>query len=271
MANTPDYSWPPMETRKIMGKPYKRLDGPQKAAGRAKYTSDLNLKDMLYAVYLTCPHGHARVTSIDTSAAEKMNGVNAVHVIAEAGKELQWHGQEVAAVAATTEEVAREAVRKIKVEYEVMPHFVNESDLAKAGSRGKAAGEKVTGDPDKAMQDAEAVSDGVYGIPVITHACLEPHGCVIQWQGDQVSAWPSTQFVTGWAGVLAPNLKVPVANIKVKMDYIGGGFGRKVRPGSRAEIGPPPLPEGRWQSRQNLPRSRHRTADRRQSSQRPRQ
>jgi xanthine dehydrogenase YagR molybdenum-binding subunit len=226
-----------MESRKIIGKSPKRLDGPQKASGRAKYTSDLNMKDLLYGAYLTCPHGHARVTSIDTSAAEKMNGVKAVHVVAEAGKELQWHGQEVAAVAATSEEVAREAVRQIKVAYEVMPHFVNEADLGKAGSRGKAAGEKVTGDPEKAMQDAEAVSDGTYGIPVITHCCLEPHGLVIQWQGDQVMAWPSTQFVTGWAGTLAPNLKVPVANIKVKMDYIGGGFGSKFSPGAWAEVG----------------------------------
>jgi xanthine dehydrogenase YagR molybdenum-binding subunit len=226
-----------MDDRKIIGKPYKRLDGPQKAAGRAKYTSDLKLKGMLYAAYLTCPHGHARVTSIDTSAAEKTTGVKAVIVIAEAGKELQWHGQEVAAVAATTEEAAHEAVRKIKVAYEALPHFVNEADLAKAGSRGKAAGEKVTGDPDKAIQDAEAVSEGVYGIPVVTHCCLETHGCVIQWQGDQVMAWPSTQFVTGWAGVLAPNLKVPAANIKVKMDYIGGGFGSKFSPGAWAEIG----------------------------------
>jgi len=237
MADTPDYSWPPMEARKIIGKPYKRLDGPQKAAGRAKYTSDLKMKDMLYAAFLTCPHGHARVTSIDTSAAEKMTGVKAVLVVAEAGKELQWHGQEVAAVAATTEEAAREALHRIKVAYEVLPHFVNEADLGKAGSRGKAAGEKVTGDPDKAIQDAEAVSEGVYGIPVVTHCCLEPHGCVIQWQGDQVMAWPSTQFVTGWAGILAPNLKVPAANIKVKMDYIGGGFGSKFSPGAWAEIG----------------------------------
>jgi xanthine dehydrogenase YagR molybdenum-binding subunit len=226
-----------METRKVIGKPHKRLDGPQKASGRAKYTSDLKMKDMLYAAYLTCPHGHARITSIDTAAAEKMNGVKAVHVIAEAGKELQWHGQEVAAVAATSEEIAREAVRKINVVYEAMPHFVNEADLGKAGSRGKAAGEKVTGDPEKALQEAEAVSEGTYGIPVITHSCLEPHGLVIQWQGDQVQAWPSTQFVTGWAGTLAPNLKVPVANIKVKMDYIGGGFGSKFSPGAWAEVG----------------------------------
>src|SRR4051794_22372199 len=112
MANTPDYSWPPMESRKIIGKPLKRLDGPQKASGRAKYTSDLKMKDLLYAAYVLCPHGHARVTAIDTGAAEKMKGVQAVHVIAAAGTELQWHGKEVAAVAASTEEIAREAARK---------------------------------------------------------------------------------------------------------------------------------------------------------------
>ena len=55
MANTPDYSWPPMESRKIIGKSPKRLDGLQKASGRAKYTSDLNMKDLLYGAYLTCP------------------------------------------------------------------------------------------------------------------------------------------------------------------------------------------------------------------------
>ena len=98
MANTPDYSWPPMESRKIIGKPYKRLDGPQKAAGRAKYSSDLKLKDMLYAAYLMSPHAHARVTAIDTSAAEKLAGVKAVHVVSPAGKEIQWAGAEIAAV-----------------------------------------------------------------------------------------------------------------------------------------------------------------------------
>ena len=117
-----------------------------------------------------------------------MNGVKAVRVVAEAGKEIQWDGQEIAAVAATTEEVARDAVRKIKVEYEVLPHLVNEDDLARPASRAKAAGEKVTGDPDKAFQEADAVSEGIYGIPVITHCCLEPHGTVIQWEGDQVTA-----------------------------------------------------------------------------------
>ena len=236
MANTPDYSWPPMEKRKVIGKPYKRLDGPQKASGRAKYGSDISPKGLLFAVYLTSPHAHARITSIDTSAAEKTAGVKAVHVVSPAGTEIQWAGTEIAAVAATTEETARDAVRKIKVDYEVLPHLVKEDDLRKAGARGKAAGEKVVGDPDKAFQEAEAVSEGQYGIPVVTHCCLETHGQVIQWQGDQINVWPSTQDVTHYAGSLGPNLKVPIANIHVKQDHIGGGFGSKFAPDSWGQV-----------------------------------
>jgi xanthine dehydrogenase YagR molybdenum-binding subunit len=227
MANTPNYNWPPMDTRKVMGKPYKRVDGPQKASGRAKYASDWNRKDLLFAAYLTSPHAHARVTAIDTAEAEKSKGVTAVHVVSPAGTEIQWAGAEVAAVAATTEELAKDAIRKIKVEYEVLPHLVKEDDLSKAGARAKAAGEQVTGDPDKAFQEADAVSEGSYGIPVVTHCCLEPHGNVIEWKGDQVNFWPSTQNVSGIAGTLAPNIKVPVANIHTEMQYIGGGFGSK--------------------------------------------
>jgi xanthine dehydrogenase YagR molybdenum-binding subunit len=237
MANTPDYGWPPMESRKVIGKPIKRLDGPQKAAGRAKYASDKKVPGMLFATYLASPHAHARITAIDTAAAEKMPGVRAVHVIAPAGKEIQWQGTEVAAVAADSEEIARDALRRIKVDYEVLEHFVDDADLAKAGSRAKAAGEVVVGDPDKTLQEAEVASEGVYGIPIATHCCLEPHGLVIQWKDDQVQAWPSTQFITGWAGTLAPNLKIPAANIKVQMDYIGGGFGSKFSPGAWAEVG----------------------------------
>ena len=238
MANTPDYSWPPMDTRKIMGKPIKRLDGPQKAAGRAKYTSDLKMqgpavRGLPHLPARPCPHHLHRYRR---GGEDERRQSRPRH---RRGRQRNCSGtvRKWPPWPPPTEEVAREAVRKIKVAYEVMPHFVKEDDLGKAGSRGKAAGEKVTGDPEKAMQDAEAVCEGTYGIPVVTHCCLEPHGCVIQWQGDQVAAWPSTQVVTGWAGTLAPNLKVPAANIKVKMDYIGGGFGSKFSPGAWAEVG----------------------------------
>jgi xanthine dehydrogenase YagR molybdenum-binding subunit len=223
----PEYSWPPMNKRRVMGQRISRLDGIPKASGRAKYNSDLNPPGLLYAVFLTCPHAHARVTSIDTSAAEKSPGVTAVRVVNGAGKELQWAGQEVAVVAAATELQARDAVRKIKVEYEVLPHLVDEKDLSKVGSNAKPAGEVTTGDPEKAFQEADAVSEGFYGIPVITHCCLEPHGQVVEWKGDHVNYFPSTQNVSAIGAELARSIKVPVANVHTHQDHMGGGFGSK--------------------------------------------
>jgi len=245
MANTPDYSWPPMEKRKIIGQRFKRLDGPQKSAGRAKYASDTRPKDMLFGAYLTNPHAHAKVIGVDTSAAEKTPGVKSVYVAAPAGTELQYQGWEVAAVAATTEEIARDAARKIKVEYEVLPHLVNEADLGKAASRAKQGGEKVVGDPDKALKEADAVSEGQYGFPVVYHSCLEPHGQVIQWmpgpdadgKSDKIMVWPSTQNVPQYAGDLGTRLKVPATNITVDMQYVGGGFGSKFNPDAWAIVG----------------------------------
>lgn len=223
----PNYLWPPMDKRRYMGKRIERLDGIAKSTGRAKYASDFNAPGMLFAELLTCPHAHARVTSVDTSEAEKTKGVTAVRVIAQPGTEIQWAGAEVAALAAVSEEIARDAVRKIKVVYEVLPHLVNEENLAKAGTRARAAGETVTGDPDKAFQEADATHEGSYGIPVITHCCLEPHGQVIEWNGNKINYRPSTQNVTGVGGDLAKNLQLPATDVSVKMDYIGGGFGSK--------------------------------------------
>ena len=227
MPDTPNYSWPPMEKRRVLGKATKRVDGPIKASGRAKYSSDFTQKDLLHGALLTSPHAHARVTSIDTSEAEKFPGVTAVRVIASPGTELMWAGQEVASVAAETEEAAKDATRKIKVQYEVLPHLVREDDLAKAGPRAKAAGEQTKGDPDKAFQEADAVVEGRYGIPVITHCCLESHGNVVEWKGDKVNLYPSTQNASGIGGDLSQNLKVPAGNVHSNMQYIGGGFGSK--------------------------------------------
>ena len=216
-----------MDKRRVMGKPLSRLDGIAKSTGSAKYPTDLRPDGMLYGALLTSPHAHAKVKSVDTSAAEKLPGVTAVRVIAGPGTELQWAGAEIAAVAAKTEEIANDALALIKVDYEIMPHVVREEDLSKVGNRAKPAGEQTTGDPDKAFQEADVVSEGQYGIPVLTHCCLEPHGQTISWRGDKVEYWPSTQNVYGIAGDVGRALNVPTSNIHVHMDYMGGGFGSK--------------------------------------------
>src|SRR5882672_8524727 len=104
MANTPDYHWPPMDKRRVMGKRISRLDGIAKSTGAAKYNSDLKPDGMLFGAILTSPHAHAKVKSVDSSAAEKLSGVTAVRVVAPAGTELQWAGADVAFVAARTED-----------------------------------------------------------------------------------------------------------------------------------------------------------------------
>ena len=227
----PEYRWPDMSKRKVMGQRFSRLDGVEKSSGRAKYNSDLNKPGMLHAVLLTSPLAHAKVRSIDTSAAESHPGVAAVRVIAPAGTEIQWAGWEVAMVAASTELAARDAAAKIKVDYEPMEHFVREDDLKKVKTRAKAAGEQVEGDPEMAAKQADVVSEGTYGIPVLTHCCLETHGNVVQWTPDnKVEFNPSTQSVTSIRGDLARLLSVPAANIHVHQDHVGGGFGSKFQP-----------------------------------------
>lgn len=223
----PEYKWPPMEKRRVVGKRISRLDGPAKSSGKAKYSSDLNQTGTLYGAILTSPHAHAKITSIDTSAAEKMKGVTAVRPVKKAGDEVQWAGDEIVYLAAEKETTARDAVRAIKVEYEILPHLVREEDLSKAGPRAKAAGEQVTGDPDKAFSEADASIEGFYGIPVLTHCCLEPHGQVVVWKGDKVEFFPSTQNVSGIGGDLARSLGIPMQNVSVQMDHVGGGFGSK--------------------------------------------
>ena len=76
-----DYHWPPAEKRSLIGKRISRIDGPWKSSGRAKYTFDINRPGLLYGKMLMSPHAHAKIVSIDTSAAEKMPGVKGVQLM----------------------------------------------------------------------------------------------------------------------------------------------------------------------------------------------
>src|SRR5204863_6871574 len=102
-----------------------------KATGKAKYSYDINLDGMLHAQILRCPHAHAKLKKLDYSAAEKMPGVKAIHVIAKEGAELFLAGAEVLALAADTEEHAADALRAVKVDYEILDALVKEEDALK--------------------------------------------------------------------------------------------------------------------------------------------
>lgn len=226
-------TWP--ENPRLIGTKVPRVDGLLKASGHAKYPSDVRPEGMLFAVMLYSPHAHAKIKSIDTSAAEKMPGVKAVSTIAKAGTTLRYEGDDIAAVAAETEEQARDAVRAIKVEYEVLPHVVTEPQAMAEGSpevfkggnvrKGRA---QTRGKADDEMAKAAVTIEGFYSLPVITHTCLETHGLTAKWEGpDKLTAWSTTQAVQVVAGELADAFGIPQANVTVLTDYMGGGFGSK--------------------------------------------
>jgi xanthine dehydrogenase YagR molybdenum-binding subunit len=228
-----EYKWPDADKRTFIGKRVSRIDGPHKVSGRAKYSFDINRPGMLFGKILRSPHAHARVKSIDTSAAEAMPGVKAIHIMAQPGTptdELKWAGASIVALAAVDEPTAEDAMRAIKVEYEILPHLVIDTDTKVAEQWTKVANESKVGDPDKGFSEAEVTVEGVYGAAVITHCCLEPHGSVMEWEGENVLAHLSTQAVTGSVAQIARPLEIPATNVRVQQDHIGGGFGSKFGP-----------------------------------------
>lgn len=221
------YYWPESDQRTLIGKRISRVDGPAKASGAAKYSYDIHRPGMLFAKVLTCPHAHARITKLDTSQAEKMDGVKAVRVIQGVGSEIKWALDEIAVVAANREEIAEDAARAIQVEYEVLPHFVTEEKMELAPET-KPAQEQVTGDPDDALAQAEVKVQGYYGIQPIAHCCMEAHGQVCEWEDEEtMTAWCSTQGVSILPAQFAEKVGVPAANVRIITQYMGGGFGSK--------------------------------------------
>ena len=224
-----EYKWPEEGKRTHIGKRISRLDGPDKVSGRAKYTFDLNRPGMLFGKVLRSPHAHAKIVSIDLTAAEKMPGVKAVKIIQGPGTEIQWAGDEIAVVAAETEAQAEDAARAIKVVYERLPHLVNDKnwDAVPEANRRKPS-ENVAGDPAKAFAGADVILEGEYGNDVITHCCLETHGLIAEWEDDKnLLVHQSTQSVSSNGGEFARALGLPAGNVRIKMDHIGGGFGSK--------------------------------------------
>lgn len=131
MPTKTPYTWPDAPERKLIGTRISRVDGPVKVSGKAKYTYDQHLQGMIYARMLGCRHAHARITTLDVSAAEKMPGVRAVHIIQKAGTEIFWAGDEIVAVAADTEALVDQALKAIKIEYEILPHLVSDQEPPK--------------------------------------------------------------------------------------------------------------------------------------------
>jgi CO/xanthine dehydrogenase Mo-binding subunit len=255
----------------IIGKDIDRLEGPDKATGQAQYSSDMKFEGMLYAKILRCPHAHARIKSIDTSEAEKLLGVRAVishnncpdwmtswYEVRQIAfpLELGFYGQEVAAVAADTIEIAKKALNLIKVDYEVLPAVFDpeealkpgapivpavdridpESDpIASRGPRAQPVGNlfegtttvKQRGDLEAGFREADVVVERRFTTNCQFHSPLQTRCCVAMWDGGRLTVYDSEQAIWPIKEDLSWALKLQMDKIRVVTKFMGGGFGSK--------------------------------------------
>jgi xanthine dehydrogenase YagR molybdenum-binding subunit len=237
--------WP--ANRRLIGTKVQRVDGADKSTGRAKYSFDINRPRLLHARILRSPHAHATIRTIDTAAAEKTPGFRALHIIKKPGAEVTWAGDEVLAIAADTEEHCEDCIRAVRVEYDVLPHYVKEEDSLRgvrntAGGAGAtnvvAGGDFATDNFDQvAFRGADVTHKADYGIAVIAHQCLESHGLVAEWDDKQqnLTVWASTQAVSATANALRATFNLKPGQVKCITNFMGGGFGSKFGPDIQGE------------------------------------
>ena len=234
-------SWGEASQSRLIGKRITRLSGKEKVTGKAKYTYDINRPGMLYGRILRSEVPHATVTEIDLTDAQEMPGVRAVMPLIEAGRKIRYQGQEIAAVAAETDDIAKDALRAIYVELEELPFVATEADAMAEGApqvRDDWKGNQSNpsrggqGDVEAGFAEAAVTVEATYHTPVQTHVCLETHGHVVEWTDEQnLTVWASTQAVFGVRNDLARRLELPANQVHVITEHMGGGFGSKFSPG----------------------------------------
>ncbi len=224
--------WPagPLE---IVGRPAARIDGLERARGEAVYTADLKLPGMLHTAVLRSPYAHARVRSIDLGPALAAPGVHAAlgpNDLDVLNDECGFQGAAVAAVCANTYAEARAALHAIKVDFEQLEVL---TDPDEAVARGQLIGEprvRERGDLERGLAEADVVVTGEYTTQVVLHNSMETHQAVVQWLGDSLEVYISTQYIWGVRDAIAGNLGLPADKVRVVCNYMGGGFGSKNEP-----------------------------------------
>jgi len=246
----------------VVGTRQPKIDGYERVSGTAVYPHDVSLPGMLHGAILRCPHAHAKVLKIDTSAAEAMPGVQAVITASSPGADIPWYtrggqsqsslfdshcrheGDEVAAVAAETPLQAFDALRAIEVEYEELP-FVIDDEAAKAeGAPAIHEGGNIVGEPSirqrgdtaAGFAEADAIVEDTFRTECQIHAPLEPHGSVARWDGKKLTIWDTTQGVFSVQNAVAGAFNLPISNVRVIGHYMGGGFGAKLETGKYTVI-----------------------------------
>lgn len=254
-----------MAALNVVGQSHTRLDAEEKVTGRTQYVADLRLPGMLMCKLLTSTRSHARIVSIDTSAALELPGVHAVITGKDfpdvyfgsgavrdrrimAREEVFYIGEPVAAVAADDEITALEALDLIQVEYEDLEIVVDpltaitpsaplvHDNLAdfegyiSLGGNHSTMLETDLGDVEQAFLDADRIFEETYRSQAINQGFLEPMACAAEFEPNgRLTIYASTQGPYQVRSQLASVLDIPLASIKVVAMEMGGGFGAKLR------------------------------------------
>jgi len=249
---------------KVVGTSPARMGGVERVIGKGIYGIDLALKDQLHGGILRSQYAHAKILSIDTSEAKKIPGVHAVVTAADAPdvrygrsyldryilarNKVRYMGDPVAAVAAETPALVKQALKKIKVVYEPLPVAIDPEEAMKPDAptlhddmplpKNLPADVKVknvcgytavhVGDPQKAMAEADLVVDEVYETKMIHPQYLEPRIAAAQVEPNgRLTVWANSQGPFPVRAEIAKMLGIPLNNVRVIAAELGGGFGGK--------------------------------------------
>lgn len=200
-----------------VGKPYKRVDSVQKVTGQAKYAGDLKLPGMVFARILRPSSHGAKMTSVDVSGAEKIEGVTVIR-----------DGDFVSVISENRDKVD-EAIVKIKAEFSFDEMKVNDRNvfewMVKAESRSNVV--RTNGDLAVGRQISDKVFESEYHDPYVAHAAIETHTALAQLEGDKMTVWASTQSPFGLQDGIVRELGFTREKVRVITPFVGGGFGGK--------------------------------------------
>ena len=261
----------PLPSSKLIGQATTRIDARERVSGKATYSGDVQLPGMLYAKVLRSPHPHARILKIDASQALAMPGVKAIvshenckfvwgaggvaggvqynDQIKKITKQrryafnnpVRFVGDPVAAVAAVDRHTAEEALRRIEVEYEVLPFVLDPEEALKPGAvqiwpdgnvsldnqnEAKPMTQK-RGKVDDGFRAADHVFEDRYTTAFVHNAQMEPRTCVAMWEGDKLTMYTPTGGIANCQNDIARDLEMPIEKVRVICQYMGGNFGNK--------------------------------------------
>lgn len=242
-----------IEKETLIGKRVPKLDAPKKVTGAAQYIHDIELPGMLVGRILRSARVHARIISIDTSEARALPGVHAVLTAADTPGVGLGHGKdnpplksdkvrcerdEIAAVAADTEEIAEQALKLIKVEYEDLPAVFSPAEALKDGApvihdqhpnNIPFTYDYNHGDIAQGEAESDIVIEDTFRLHFVTHCCLGVSGVIAQFDSEgKLTVHSQTQVPFLYKKDIAPVIDVPPENIRVIQPIIGGAFGSKL-------------------------------------------